>query len=291
MSAPDLPTTPTDRHLSMHADTHLPAEGQRPDRGDATSSSTGHVADARDVAADRERPSRVWHDADVPQNRGHEVVPRSRSELAARAVNILIASVALLVLSPLLVVLGVLIKLTSPGPIIYRQTRIGLNRRTRPATPALYDRRLGNLGGQAFTIYKFRSMCVDAERGTGAVWAQKRDARVTPLGAFMRKTRLDEIPQLLNVLKGDMSIVGPRPERPSIFRELSQSIDSYELRQRALPGITGWAQVNQNYDTCLADVENKVRYDLEYLQRQSVAEDLKIMIRTVPTMLLRKSGW
>ena len=211
MSVPDLPTTSTDRHLSMHADTHLPAEGQRPDRAEATTPASGQAADTRDATADRERPPRVWREADLPQNRGHEVVPRTRSELAARAVNILIASTALLVLSPLLVVVGILIKLTSPGPIIYRQTRIGLNRRSRPATPALYDRRLGNLGGQAFTIYKVRSMCVDAERGTGAVWAQKRDARVTPLGAFMRKTRIDEIPQLLNVLKGDMSIVGPRP--------------------------------------------------------------------------------
>lgn len=218
-------------------------------------------------------------------------MPRTRSELAARALNIAIASIALLILSPLLLVVGILVKITSPGPIIYRQTRIGLNRRNRTPAAALYDRRLSNLGGRAFTIYKFRTMRVDAERGTGAVWARKGDSRVTPIGGFMRKTRLDEIPQLVNVLMGDMSIVGPRPERPSIFRELSQSIDRYELRQRALPGITGWAQVNQTYDTCLADVESKVRYDLEYLQRQGVAEDLMIMLRTVPTMLLRKSGW
>jgi lipopolysaccharide/colanic/teichoic acid biosynthesis glycosyltransferase len=220
------------------------------------------------------------------------VVARPRSEFAERVLNVAIASIALVLLSPLLLLLGVLVKLTSPGPIIYRQIRIGLNRRTHPSgPPRLYDRRSIDLGGAVFTMYKFRSMRSDAEKHTGAVWARKGDARVTPLGRVMRATRLDELPQLVNVLKGDMSIVGPRPERPSIFRQLSRTIDQYELRQRAKPGITGWAQVNQNYDSCLADVENKVKLDLEYLQRQSVATDLKIMLKTVPTMLLRRSGW
>lgn len=219
------------------------------------------------------------------------VTARPRSEIAARVVNVVIASVALGLLSPLMIVIGLVVKLTSPGPIIYRQIRIGLNRRTRASPTPLYDRRSIDLGGSVFAMYKFRSMRVDAEKHTGAVWATQTDSRVTPIGRLMRKTRIDELPQLVNVLKGDMSIVGPRPERPSIFRQLSRSIDQYELRQRARPGITGWAQVNQNYDRDLADVENKVRYDLEYLQRQSVAEDLKIMLRTVPTMLLRKGGW
>jgi lipopolysaccharide/colanic/teichoic acid biosynthesis glycosyltransferase len=216
---------------------------------------------------------------------------RARSETAARVLNIAIASLALLLLSPLLLVIGLLVKLTSPGPIIYRQIRIGLNRRTQAGPNPLYDRRSLDLGGAVFPMYKFRSMRADAEKHTGAVWATQTDSRVTPIGRVMRKTRIDELPQLINVLKGDMSIVGPRPERPSIFRELSRNIDQYELRQRARPGITGWAQVNQNYDSCLADVESKVRYDLEYLQRQSVAEDLRIMLRTVPTILLRKGGW
>ena len=255
----------------MHADPHLPSETPRPGRSVDITDSPSHADAARDARGDRERPPQVWRKADLPPDgAASEIVPRSRSELAARALNVLIASVALLVLSPLLVVVGILVKLTSPGPIIYRQIRVGLNRRTRPSSPTLYDRRAIDLGGEVFTIYKFRSMRADAEKGTGAVWARKGDSRVTPLGAFMRKTRLDEIPQLFNVLKGDMSIVGPRPERPSIFRQLSQSIDRYELRQRALPGITGWAQVNQTYDTCLADVENKVRYDLEYLERQGI---------------------
>jgi lipopolysaccharide/colanic/teichoic acid biosynthesis glycosyltransferase len=218
--------------------------------------------------------------------------PRARSERAARILNIVIASVALVALSPLLVLLGVLVKLTSPGPILYRQIRIGLNRRTnRDGSQALHERRSVDLGGNVFAMYKFRSMRADAEKHTGAVWAQEADSRVTPIGRVMRKTRLDELPQLVNVLKGDMSIVGPRPERPSIFRHLSRNIAHYELRQRARPGITGWAQVNRTYDRCLADVEAKVRLDLEYLERQGIAEDLRIMLRTVPTLLLRKGGW
>jgi lipopolysaccharide/colanic/teichoic acid biosynthesis glycosyltransferase len=232
------------------------------------------------------------HDQARGESGAGAIVPRSRSELAARALNIVIATVALIILSPLLVILGLLVKFTSPGPIVYRQIRIGFNRRSSSGShPALHDRRTIDLGGEVFTMYKFRSMRADAERNTGAVWAQKRDSRVTAVGRVMRATRLDELPQLLNVLKGDMSIVGPRPERPSIFNRLSQTIEGYRLRQRARPGITGWAQVNQNYDSCLADVENKVRYDLEYLQRQGVAEDLRIMLKTVPTMLLRRTGW
>jgi lipopolysaccharide/colanic/teichoic acid biosynthesis glycosyltransferase len=140
-------------------------------------------------------------------------------------------------------------------------------------------------------IYKFRTMRVDAERPSGAVWATKGDARVTPVGRIMRKYRVDELPQLFNVIRGEMNIVGPRPERPSIFSRLCDDIEEYPLRQQAKPGITGWAQVNHNYDTCIEDVRTKVRYDLEYLQRQSVAEDLLIMARTLPVMIFNKGGW
>jgi lipopolysaccharide/colanic/teichoic acid biosynthesis glycosyltransferase len=140
-------------------------------------------------------------------------------------------------------------------------------------------------------IYKFRTMRVGAETRHGAVWATKGDARVTSVGGLMRKLRLDELPQLFNVLIGDMNIVGPRPERPSIFSRLRVDIDDYPLRQRTRPGITGWAQINQSYDTSFDDVRRKVRYDLEYLQRQGVREDLKIMAKTVPVILFRKGGW
>jgi lipopolysaccharide/colanic/teichoic acid biosynthesis glycosyltransferase len=180
--------------------------------------------------------------------------------------------------------------LTSRGPVLYTQQRVGIDRRSRRAL-ALYDRRARDDGGSVFTIYKFRSMRVDAEQGCGAVWATPNDPRVTPVGAFLRKTRLDELPQLFNVIKGDMNIVGPRPERPGIFSRLRADIAEYPLRQRAKPGITGWAQINNAYDASLDDVRRKVSYDLEYLGRQSIVEDVRIMVMTVPVMLFKRGGW
>jgi lipopolysaccharide/colanic/teichoic acid biosynthesis glycosyltransferase len=217
-------------------------------------------------------------------------VPRSRREWANRIVNVFLAALALVVLSPLLLVIALAVWLTSPGPILYTQQRVGVDRRRRP-TQALYDRRGGDTGGLVFTIYKFRTMRNDAERHSGAVWATQNDPRVTPIGKFLRQYRLDELPQLINVLLGDMNIVGPRPERPAIFAELRTRIADYAMRQRTRPGITGWAQINNNYDACLDDVKVKVRYDLEYLERQSLAEDLRIMVRTVPVMLFKRGGW
>jgi lipopolysaccharide/colanic/teichoic acid biosynthesis glycosyltransferase len=123
------------------------------------------------------------------------------------------------------------------------------------------------------------------------VWAQPRDPRVTRLGAVLRKYRLDELPQLFNVLKGDMNIVGPRPEQPKIFAELRDQIDRYPERQRVLPGITGWAQINQSYDQCLSDVRNKLSYDLEYIERESAVQDLLILLRTVPVIVFKKGAW
>src|SRR5581483_9490087 len=169
--------------------------------------------------------------------------PRPRSEIANRLVNVAIAGIALAVLSPLLVLIGVLVAATSPGPVIYVQTRVGVERRRRRRPVDLgCDRRVRDIGGSAFHIYKFRSMVADAERA-GAVWAKQGDARVTPLGRVLRASRLDELPQLVNVLLGDMNIVGPRPERPSIFAQLRESIDEYPKRQLGRPGITGWAQI------------------------------------------------
>jgi lipopolysaccharide/colanic/teichoic acid biosynthesis glycosyltransferase len=216
---------------------------------------------------------------------------RDRSELPNRVVNVLIATLLLLLLSPVLVLVAMAVKLTSPGPVLYTQTRVGLDRRRRRGGLSVYDRRVRDLGGAVFVIYKFRSMRVDAERGTGAIWAQRGDSRITSVGRFLRKTRLDELPQLINVLRGDMNMVGPRPERPSIVDRLREDISGYSLRQLARPGITGWAQVNQAYDTSLDDVRSKVRYDLEYLGRQSLAEDARIMLRTIPVVFLRRGGW
>lgn len=215
--------------------------------------------------------------------------PRERDERLNRAMNVTIAMLALVVAAPVMLVVALLVKLTSPGPVFYTQERVGQDRRRGRAAPP-GERRDQDLGGRLFTIYKFRSMRVDAERD-GAVWASKNDPRVTPIGKVLRTLRLDELPQLFNVLQGDMNIVGPRPERPCIFGQLREEISEYPLRQMAKPGITGWAQVNHTYDTCVDDVRTKVRYDLEYLEQQSLWTDVKIMARTVPVMLFRKSGW
>ena len=257
------------------------------------------------------------------------------SEKLNRVVNLSIALISLVVLTPLILLIAVAVKLTSRGPIVYRQTRVGVDRRrsggdrrgagerrasrsrlgdVRGTSDPLAadaprkerrdsnprgdrrangrrggDRRAVDVGGRAFTMYKFRTMTVNAETN-GAVWATKNDARVTPIGGMLRGTRLDELPQLVNVLKGDMNIVGPRPERPSIFMQLRKEIDSYQLRQRAKPGITGWAQINQNYDTSIDDVRRKVEYDLAYIERRSVVEDMRIMARTLPVMFFRKGS-
>jgi lipopolysaccharide/colanic/teichoic acid biosynthesis glycosyltransferase len=214
----------------------------------------------------------------------------SSSEWIRRWVNFVLALVALVVTLPVMWLIGLLIRLTSRGPVLYTQVRVGLDRR-EGATSLQNRRRQRDLGGQPFTIYKFRTMRVDAEHHSGAVWAQQRDPRVTPIGRLLRQYRLDELPQLLNVLKGEMNIVGPRPERPTIFAELREHIAEYPLRQRAKPGITGLAQINHHYDRSLDDVRTKVHYDLEYIRRQSVSEDFRIMLKTLPVILLRRGGW
>jgi lipopolysaccharide/colanic/teichoic acid biosynthesis glycosyltransferase len=215
-----------------------------------------------------------------------DVEPRSRSHSLCRAMNVVIASAGLIAASPVLLICAALVKLTSPGPIFYSQARVGIDRRRGWRGQSQYDRRARDLGGLPFMIYKFRSMYIGAEAGSGAVWATAGDPRVTPVGRIMRKCRLDELPQLINVLVGDMNIVGPRPERPVIFSRLCRDIEEYPLRQRAKPGITGWAQINHSYDASVDDVRAKVKYDLEYLERQGVREDLRIMARTVPVVIL-----
>jgi lipopolysaccharide/colanic/teichoic acid biosynthesis glycosyltransferase len=240
-------------------------------------------------AAERARAIDSARDAEAAVA-GFEIVPRARSEVINRAVNVTLGVVGLVILSPLLVLIALAVKLTSRGPIFYTQTRVGIDRRWK-RTLAMHEKRVQDLGGAAFTIYKFRTMYVDAESKSGAVWATANDPRVTPLGRFMRQFRLDEFPQLINVVRGDMNIVGPRPERPSIVARLREDIREYPYRQRVKPGITGLAQINQQYDSCLDDVRAKVRYDLEYLRRQSLAEDFKIMLRTVPSVILKTRGW
>ena len=219
-----------------------------------------------------------------------EFEPRPRSERVTRAFNVIVATLMLIVAAPIMLLAAIAIRLTSNGPIFYMQERVGLDRRWN-RTRAINERRREDLGGAPFTIYKFRSMRVDAEVNGQAVWAKQNDDRVTPIGKILRASRIDELPQLLNVLRGDMNIVGPRPERPSILIRLREQIAEYPVRQRVKPGITGLAQVSNPYDQTLDDVRRKVKYDLEYMRRQSLLEDIRIMCKTVPVMLLRIGGW
>jgi lipopolysaccharide/colanic/teichoic acid biosynthesis glycosyltransferase len=224
------------------------------------------------------------------QNPLEDFEPRPRSEFLSRVFNATVAFLALVVASPVMLLTAILIRLTSRGPILYTQTRVGVDRRWN-RTWALHERRREDLGGIPFTIYKFRSMRVDAETNGQAVWAKKDDDRCTPIGRFIRKTRIDELPQFWNVLRGDMNIVGPRPERPSIFVRLREQIAEYPVRQRVKPGITGLAQISNPYDASIDDVRRKVHFDVEYMRRQSLAEDVRIMLWTLPVMIFRKGGW
>jgi lipopolysaccharide/colanic/teichoic acid biosynthesis glycosyltransferase len=205
-----------------------------------------------------------------------------------RELNVLVAFVGLVLCLPVFIVLAILVKISSPGPVFYKQLRVGVDR--RGSRPGGNGRRKVDYGGRLFTIYKFRTM-VSQDGPVRQVWASKEDPRITKIGAILRKYRLDELPQLFNVLKGDMNIVGPRPEQPEIFMRLREQVERYSDRQRVLPGITGRAQINHHYDVTIDDVRTKVRYDLEYAQRQSVMEDLRTMFRTVPVMLGKKGGW
>ena len=182
-----------------------------------------------------------------------------------RTMDIVLAVGLLLVLWPLLLITAVVVRLDSPGPAIYRQTRVGLKNKN-------------------FTLYKFRSMRLDAEKD-GAVWAVKNDPRVTKVGGFIRKVRLDELPQLINVIKGDMSFVGPRPERPEFVAALSEKIPYYYIRHTVKPGITGWAQVSYPYGASVEDSRMKLEYDLYYIKRMSLFFDFKVFLRTVGVIL------
>lgn len=205
---------------------------------------------------------------------------------ARRILNVLIALVGICLTLPLMALIAVALKFSSPGPLLFIQTRIGLDRRGHSRREPDTDQ-----GGVPFRMYKFRTMQVRPAGEDPQVWARPDDDRITPLGRLLRKTRLDELPQLFNVLLGDMNVVGPRPEQPAIFARLRNQIHAYTARQRTRPGITGLAQISQCYDRDLEDVRRKVEYDLRYLRRQSVVEDLRIMLLTFPVMLGRRGGW
>jgi sugar transferase (PEP-CTERM system associated) len=191
--------------------------------------------------------------------------------VAKRALDILCACVGLILLAPVIGLVALVVRFSSPGPVFYHQSRVGK-------------------GNRVFTVHKFRSMRQDAEAGTGPVWAQASDPRITPVGGFLRRTRLDEVPQLWNVLVGDMSMVGPRPERPEFVAELTEKIPFYGLRHTVRPGVTGWAQVSYTYGASVEDALEKLQYDLFYIKRMAIAFDLFVLFSTVKTVILRRGA-
>ena len=272
----------------------------------AISPSSAELADLIEIYGHSEGiPSTQWLtelQLQSPRENLHSL--GSRIRVLKRISDILISTVALILLSPVLLLVAIAVKLTSSGPIIFRQTRVGLNLRVNNSDrrqqntvaieeqefegedrrTALYDRRGVPTYGRHFTLYKFRTMTTDAEKN-GPQFAQQNDNRVTPIGRFLRKTRLDELPQLWNVLKGEMSLVGPRPERPEFIEELSEEIPNYLDRLGLQPGLTGIAQVENGYDNDIEGFKRKVQYDLLYLQNCCLWNDFKIMLRTVRVIL------
>jgi len=188
-------------------------------------------------------------------------------EVSRRTLDVIGSLLLLAFALPLLLLVAFLIKVDSTGPVLYRQSRVGLH-------------------GRIFTMLKFRSMRVDAEVA-GPCWATDRDPRMTRIGAFIRATRLDEVPQLLNVLRGDMSLVGPRPERPHFVQQLDAIIPRYNERTHVLPGITGWAQINYPYGASVEDARAKLAFDLFYINNRALLLDLRILLRTIPVVLFR----
>jgi lipopolysaccharide/colanic/teichoic acid biosynthesis glycosyltransferase len=214
--------------------------------------------------------------------------------IAKRSVDIVGALVGMILTLPVWLILPILIKLDSPGPVFYSQTRVGLDRRrnsrrycqrTDSEERRRRERRQEDYQGSVFRMFKFRTMVDNAEGSSGPVWATTNDPRITRLGAFMRKSRLDEIPQFLNVLSGEMSLVGPRPERPKFVADLAEEVEDYTRRLEAKPGVTGLAQVESGYDSSLSTVTEKVKYDLEYIDNWSLWLDIKILLRTVVVVL------
>lgn len=217
-----------------------------------------------------------------------------------RAMDIVISTVMLILLSPVMLLVALAVKLTSQGPVIFSQERVGLNQRVQrrdrrkaaafvPVERRIGPRRTESNYGKNFTLYKFRTMRTDAEK-SGAQFAVKHDPRVTPIGRFLRKTRLDELPQLWNVLRGEMSLVGPRPERPVFIEQLSEQVPNYLDRLGLKPGLTGLAQVVNGYDNNIESFKRKVNFDLLYLQNCCLINDLKILLRTVSVVLTGKGA-
>lgn len=216
-----------------------------------------------------------------------------------RTKDIAISVLGLVLFSPIMLIAAALVKMTSPGPVFYRQERIGINRRCgerRARGGALdldrrgRDRRVLVNFGRPFTIYKFRTMVMDAERGAPPMWARDNDPRITPVGRLLRRSRIDELPQFINVLRGDMSIVGPRPERAYFIGRIEKELPDFHLRLRTKPGITGLAQVQLGYTNTDEGLRQKLHLDLEYIHALGFWTDFKILLRTVFVVLTGKGA-
>ena len=224
------------------------------------------MPDLYDIVSGQARISSIYG---LPLMEVHPELLKTWESFAKRFLDLLTSLSILILTLPLWMIIAAMIKLNSHGPVLYRQIRVGKD-------------------GRHFKMLKFRSMKTDAEKHTGPVWAGRNDPRVTKVGRFLRKTHLDELPQFLNVVKGDMSLVGPRPERPFFVEKLSKEIPLYKHRHRVKPGITGWAQVKYKYDENIEDVRNKIKYDLFYIENNSWRLDLKILFNTVYVMVAGK---
>lgn len=200
-----------------------------------------------------------------------ELGPKKRSLFWHTLYSLVLTLILTLIFTPIMLIVAALVRLTSKGPVFHRQQRVGLNDRT-------------------FTVYKFRSMYADAEARSGPVWATKDDPRITPVGRWIRRLRFDELPQLLNVLKGEMSLVGPRPERPEFVTSLSEKIPFYSYRHCVKPGITGWAQINYKYGDTLEDTIIKLEYDLYYIKNLALSLDTFIIFHTMKVMLFSETA-
>jgi exopolysaccharide biosynthesis polyprenyl glycosylphosphotransferase len=225
--------------------------------------STTYEASFDRVCVERLRPAQLIFSS--------ELGPRRSTLLLQSLYSTAVALAGAVVTLPIAIIAAVLVKLTSRGPILYRQKRLGLM-------------------GAPFYVYKFRSMYDDAEARTGAVWAQKNDPRITPVGRWLRRFRIDEIPQMFNVLRGEMALVGPRPERPEFVETLEEQTPFYRQRLAVKPGITGWAQIQYKYGDTLEDTITKLEYDLYYIKNFQISLDLYILFHTLKVIILGKGA-
>ena len=201
-------------------------------------------------------------------SKAREIFLASWRSFVKRTLDIVISLIGVVLTAPLMVLIAIMIKVESRGPVVYSQIRVGKK-------------------GKPFNMYKFRSMAADAEMKTGPVWASKKDSRITKVGNFLRTAHLDELPQFFNVLSGEMSLVGPRPERPYFVHEFRKIIPHYDRRLCAKPGITGLAQIKRSYDESIADVKKKLKYDVLYVKKMCPLLDLKVVFMTALTVILR----